>query len=134
MTQTSSARPRWIRISRRFGCVLLLVGWFLFLLLPCAVLYLAMQGSIDLKYSNIPDDELRIWVISATTTRGLGISNVQRSLTSDGLICLSTNASFYIWQGKASPASHFCECYTQTGDQYALTLTGDAACQKTDQK
>ncbi|HVO41955.1 MAG TPA: hypothetical protein VMT34_05005 [Aggregatilineales bacterium] len=132
MTEASSIptrRTRW-RSLRRVGCGLLLAGWFVFLLTPCLLVYLAANGEIVLTHSDVPDDQFRIWTISSTTTRGIAASNARRVDTADGLVCTLTDVSFLIWQGKGSAPQHYCACYSPHNGQYQTALTGDDACKK----
>ena len=55
-TQTSSGdviTPQKRRVVRRIGCALLLAGWFVILLTPCALFYLAANGEIRLDHRDI---------------------------------------------------------------------------------
>ncbi|MBX3061790.1 MAG: hypothetical protein U0528_14965 [Anaerolineae bacterium] len=124
---------------RRFGCGVLLVLWFLFLLTPCAVFVLAVQREIVIKWSEVPQDELRIWTIQDRDARGIGIANSRRvNTTGSGsqpveysaenpLICTITDIRFILWQGQANPA-HSCSCFQKQQSRWAEVVVGQDAC------
>src|SRR5215468_3258279 len=93
---TAAPAPRRRFSFRRLGCGLLLAGWFVFLLTPCLLIYLAFAGEIVFTHSDMPDDNLRIWTISSTISRGIAISNARRIDTANGLACTLTDARFFV--------------------------------------
>ncbi len=114
---------------RRIGCGCLLIGWFVILLLPCALIVLAVQQQIVISTGSAPGQETRIWLISEPTERGFGISTASARQTGDDTLCVQTNVRFLLWAGQADPLS-YCECYARTnaGDPWTLTGSSEDTC------
>ncbi|MEO8609004.1 MAG: hypothetical protein ABI690_14035 [Chloroflexota bacterium] len=120
MSQPSSRLPFRFRLpSRRtrlgrVGCTIVLVIWFAILLLPCFCLALASQGEISVRLGDLPGQSLRVWLLSESHQRGLGISRPSMIASSvTGQQCLQTNVSFMLWEGKED-ATIYCECFAQS--------------------
>lgn len=123
------------RSLRRIGCAGLLVIWFAILLLPCILIVLATRQEIVIWQGDLPGQHIRIWLIMDEDTRGLGISTtaahrVEGDTLGDDNMCLQTNVSYWLWQGKGEPVS-FCDCFTRSGQSEAWNLaeTYNGACQ-----
>jgi hypothetical protein len=115
---------------RRLGCGLLLLVWFLVMLTPCFVIVLATQREIVIQYSDIPQDELRIWTIQERDLRGIGIANSRRvtvTATTGDATCTVIDIRFVLWQGQAESARS-CACYELRDGAWRETTIGDAAC------
>jgi hypothetical protein len=123
------------KLARRLGCGVLLALWFLLMLTPCAVIALATQGEIKLTYSDLPDDELRIWMISSSQARGIGISNSRRVIPAltvseapgSETMCQVINVSFVMWQGQGDPVQQ-CYCYGKDNGRWQTRAEGASAC------
>lgn len=98
----------------RWGCRLAVVVWFLILLTPCFCLALASQGEISVRLGDIPGQSFRIWLLSESRQRGVGISRpsvVASSVANQ--VCLQTDVSFILWAG-SEDATTYCECFAQS--------------------
>ena len=128
MTTPEPTPPRGSPI-RRIGCGVLLVIWFLVLLLPCALIVLAVQQQIVISTGSAPGQETRIWLISEPTERGFGISTASAISTDDHTLCVQTDVRFLLWAGQADPLS-YCECYARdnAGDAWSLTGSSEGSC------
>lgn len=122
------------RRLRRWGCLLLLIPWFLFVLSPCLVLTLAVQKEIILTHSDLPNHLFRVWLLQEINAQGLGITTSRRIEVSspEPLACTILDVRFLLWGGNAQKAgavpSHQCACYARFGDQWELRLSGVEAC------
>ena len=125
-------------LPRRIGCWLLTVIWFLILLTPCGLFYLAANGEIRLQHSQIPaphaHPRLLISLISESADRGLRIerSTIQAE---DGApaTCVETSVSFLLWESSGgNQNAQFCDCYLRADEHSAWQLesTYGAACGK----
>jgi hypothetical protein len=117
--------------ARRLGCGCLLVLWFAFLVVvPCGVfsLLLSEQHEILLTKSAVPDDALRIWLISGTDNRGIGVANGYITTSQANEVCTQTDFRFLLWQGKPPQKDKSCACYEKKADFYSATLMDTAAC------
>ncbi len=112
---------------RRPGCLIALVVWFVVLLSPCILLFLAIRGEISISTGSAPDQRVRIWLIQEPRQSGIGLSNTQVRQNADGL-CVQTNVSFVLWQGEAEPTA-YCECYTQAETGWQIVSAEEGACQ-----
>lgn len=130
--QTTSTPPEQpVRRSplRRAGCLIGLVLWFLLLLAPCGLFYLATQGEIALTLNESPPQILRVWLVMEAQQRGVGIS--RPTVFADPVnqtVCIQTDVSFLLWQGQGDNlASTYCDCYAQN-DDWALVNTSEGDC------
>lgn len=124
-------------LRRRFGCGAFLIVWFVLIMLPCPIFVLAIQREVTVKWSDIPQDELRIWLIQQPKLRGVAWSNARRvtvenvssALAPTGkATCTIIDSSFFLWEGKAD-AAHQCSCYVQQDQTWRSIAEGPAACQ-----
>jgi len=106
----------------RLGCGFLLVIWFVILLTPCALLYLASYGEIRIWHSDIPDTydhpRLSIELVTEVKSRGLRVTNssVVDHNQDDNLMCVQTHVRFLLWQtNEDSQDTAYCDCYERTG-------------------
>ena len=115
----------------RTGCGCLLVLWFGFLLtVPCGIFNLLMsaQHEILITKSAVPDDSLRLWLISSTDNRGLGFSNGYITRNQADEVCTRTDLRFLLWQGKSPDKDKSCTCYQKTGASYSAVTMDTEAC------
>jgi hypothetical protein len=114
---------------RRTGCALLLVIWFMLLLTPCLLFTLAAEREMVFTYSDIPNDNLRIWLIQDAKNRGVAISNSRRVHLDNGTVCTVIDGRFILWQGSAEPP-HYCSCYTRPDQDsmWSSVAEGEEAC------
>ncbi|MFN8373494.1 MAG: hypothetical protein U0694_11550 [Anaerolineae bacterium] len=107
-------------IIRRTGCLLLLICWFTFILSPCLLITLAQQGEIVISQGNLPNQQIRVWLVMEIDQRGIGISSTSQHEV-DNALCLQTDVRFLFWQGAAEPTS-YCECYNRSENMSTPTL------------
>ena len=124
----ASEEPRNPSLLRRLGCGLVLALWFLLLLTPCALFYLAANGEIRLQHGEIPQPHshprLLISLISDQDNRGL---QVMRSSAvgdvSDLRVCVETAVSYILWESNSGNQNViYCDCYQRADDTAAWTL------------
>ncbi|NWF68753.1 MAG: hypothetical protein HXY40_06695 [Chloroflexi bacterium] len=120
--QAAPRRP--VSPLRRLGCVLLLILWFAFILLPCALVMLAQQQEIVISQGDLPGEQIRIWLIMEIEQRGLGIASTARHAI-DGAQCVQTDVRFALWQGEGEAVS-YCECYTRGADEETWLFVSQA--------
>ena len=119
---------------KKVGCAILLVGWFSFLLLPCALFALARDGQIVFSRSNLPGDDLiRIQLLSDTNYTGISMSTSRISRSEDGLrACVWRTVRYLFWRGDQVNTVQFCECFQRDDQSARWTLSNDkpaASCQ-----
>ena len=119
------SRLRWL------GCTVLLPIWFLLLLAPCALFYLAANGEIRLWHGNIPQSHahplLLVSLISEMDNRGLRIetSHPVTSVSSELSVCVQTDVRFLLWQTKFSNQDvTYCDCYSHGDSDLVWQLDG----------
>jgi len=113
----------------RVGCGCLLVLWFGFLIIvPCGVVNLLFNNEIVIRKSAVPDDELRIWMISSTENRGVGFSNGYITRNQESEVCTRTDLRFFLWQGAAPEKDKSCTCYQKSGAFYNAMTMDTQAC------
>lgn len=104
---------------QRLGCGLLLICWFILLMTPCALFYLAANGEIRLWHRNeVPQADvyplLLISLVSAVDHRGLRIENSSIALggADENALCMQTHVRFVLWQSdENSQDASYCDCY-----------------------
>ena len=122
--------------ARRLGCWLLTAIWFLILLTPCGLFYLAANGEIRLEHGQIPNPyahpRLLISLISESADRGLRIeSSTIMAAESEFSICVETSVTFLLWESSGGNQNvKFCDCYARSDQESAWNLdsTYSAAC------
>ncbi|MCB9451705.1 MAG: hypothetical protein H6672_09710 [Anaerolineaceae bacterium] len=116
---------------RRVGCLVAIVLWFLVLLAPCGLFYLATQGEIALTLSQSPPQTLRVWLVMEAGQRGIGFSHPSIvANVANQTVCVQTDVTFLLWEGQADDlASTYCDCYAQGSGLWTLTNTGTGLCQ-----
>jgi hypothetical protein len=97
------------------GCGLII--WFTFVLSPCILFTLASQGEIIISQGDLPEQQIRIWLIMEIDQRGLGISSTSTRDRDDGVRCLQTDIRYWFWQGSEPPLS-YCQCFTQVNGEW----------------
>ena len=114
---------------RRLGCGLLLVLWFMLLLTPCALFYLAANGEIRLWHTDIPEPHahpmLLISLVSEMDDRGLRLESsiVTRNDASTMATCVETNVRFLLWQSRSNNQDvDYCDCYERENETGAWAL------------
>lgn len=123
-------------LPRRFGCSLLIAVWFVILLTPCGLFYLAANGEIRLDHSQVPDPHahprLLISLIGESDDRGLRIehSTIQAAINETAL-CVDTSVTFLLWESSGGNQNvQFCDCYLRSdeGSSWDLKSTYGTAC------
>ncbi len=102
----------------RVGCGLLLPLWFMLLMMPCALLYLAVNGEIRIWQPGVPEPyaqpRLLVSLISEADDRGLRIetSSVFHADTDNLRTCVETKVRFLLWESQGGNQDvSYCECY-----------------------
>ncbi len=120
---------------KRLGCSILLALWFAFLLLPCALLYLATNGEIRIApgQADMPQPHahplLLVSLIGEIEERGLRIetSTIVSSVSGPGAeaqVCVETAARFLLWQTRGGAQdARYCDCYQRSNAESAWQLT-----------
>jgi len=118
--------------GRRLGCGGLFLLWAVLMLSPCALLTLVAQGEMTYSHSEIPNDELRVFMIQEQDERGFGLSRTSvESGSRDGdQVCLVTSISYLMWESEGDNESlAYCNCYERSADFWSPTLIGgDESC------
>jgi hypothetical protein len=116
---------------RRLGCTIAVIIWFMVLLTPCLCIVLASQGEIAIRLGDLPGQSFRLWLLSESRQRGVGISRPSIHTAEDeNQVCLQTDVSFMLWEGIAE-ATTYCECYTRPDNNVGWELLSNqqTACQ-----
>ena len=126
---------------KRLGCGCLLSLWFLLLLTPCGLLYLAANGEIRIQHggllsshAELPEPHahplLLISLVTETRERGLRIersypiSQLNTALTS----CVQTSAQFLLWESRAGNQDvTYCDCYRRGAAEGSWQLEASTA-------
>jgi hypothetical protein len=91
----------------RLGCGFGLLLWFIVLLLPCAMIFLAMGNTISIPNGNIPEPEqhprFEIQLIMEIDNRGF---------KTETKLCINNDANYLLWQSdETAEDSQYCQCY-----------------------
>ncbi|MCY4069932.1 MAG: hypothetical protein OXG60_01400 [Chloroflexi bacterium] len=123
--QQEDGRTRSSRL-RRVGCGLLVPLWFMLLLMPCALFYLAVNGEIRIWHDSVPDPysqpRLLISLISEMDDRGLRIetSSVFKPNADNLSLCVETKVRFVLWESQGGNQDvTYCECYGRADEESA---------------
>ena len=127
----------------RLGCGALIGCWFILLMLPCALFYLAANGEIRFWHRDVPQPHshplLLISLISAADSRGLRIENssVVDSGGDETSLCVQTDVRFVLWESDEGGDQDvsYCDCYQRAdaaGD-WQLDRTFGGGCRPADQ-
>jgi hypothetical protein len=100
----------------RLGCGLLLIVWFMVLLLPCAMIYLAMGYTIFIPNGTIPEPEqhprFEIQLIMEIENRGFKLSSSSIASETETQLCINNEANYLLWQSdETAQDSQYCQCY-----------------------
>lgn len=123
--QQEGVRKRTSRL-RTVGCGLLAPLWFMLLLMPCALFYLAVNGEIRIWQDSVPEPysqpRLLISLISEMEDRGLRIetSSVFNPDADNLSICVETKVRFVLWESRGGNQDvTYCECYGRADEASA---------------
>jgi len=103
----------------KFGCGLLTTLWFMILLLPCGLFYLAFVGQITVQQSNVPEPAahpmFELQLVMDADNRGFRVTRSVVQAGTETEVCLETYVSYYLWQSNEaqSPNTTFCDCYSR---------------------
>lgn len=125
----SAVPPARRSAARRIGCGVLVILWFAVLLLPCALVTLAVQGEIVVGRSGAPGELLRVWLIMEPDQRGIGLSTTALSEPASDQVCVQTDTRFLLWQG-SQESRVYCECYQRPagGGEWSFTGMENGVC------
>ncbi|MDX2162586.1 MAG: hypothetical protein SF162_14780 [bacterium] len=124
-----SVQPRRRTPLQRVGCGCAVLVWLVFLLVPCFMITLATQGQITVALSDVPEHELRFWLVMDARERGIGVSLPTISQTSETGVCVQTTVQYLLWMGRGEPTV-FCDCFErETADQpWGMISTAMQSC------
>ena len=122
----------------RAGCGLAVIIWFMLILTPCALFYLAANKEIRISFGDIPQPHehplLLISLVSERSDRGLRIatSTVVTRAGDDTTACVQSDVRFVLWQSQAGDQNvTYCDCYdrddTDSGWQLFETMSGSCS-------
>lgn len=127
----------------RLGCGALLGCWFILLMLPCALFYLAANGEIRFWHRDVPQPHshplLLISLISAADSRGLRIENssVVDSEGDETSLCVQTDVRFVLWESDEGGDQDvsYCDCYRRAdvAADWQLDRTFGGGCRPAEQ-
>ncbi len=127
----------------RLGCGALIGCWFILLMLPCALFYLAANGEIRLWHGDVPQPHshplLLISLVSAAESRGLRIENssIVASGDDETSLCVQTDVRFVLWESDENGDQDvsYCDCYwrADTAADWRLDRTFGGGCRPTEQ-
>lgn len=119
---------------RRVGCIIALVLWFSFLLLPLGLFILAVEGDITIaRGDDIPEPSehprFQLKLIMEPDYRGISLVNTSLHRDGDQALCIQTNVRYVLWEGDGDPAV-YCDCYVRAriDDDWTFVSTAVAAC------
>src|SRR5262245_51047915 len=85
----------------RLGCGFVLLLWFIVLLLPCAMIYLAMGYTIAIPNGNIPEPEqhprFEIQLVMEIKNRGFKVSSSSIASETETQLCINNEANYVLW-------------------------------------
>lgn len=118
---------------RCFGCLFAFTLWLGLMATPCAFITLIVEKELVFERSDIPDHEVRLFMLddSQWDARGLGlqIGSIKSGGEDEDEVCILVDTDYLIWEGEAEPLDDFCECYERIDDTWSITLLGDANCE-----
>ena len=120
-------RPLWRRVVNRLGCTLLFMVWLMGMVTPCFMATLLYQGEIVIERSDLPEHEIRLFLLSNADTRGFGLSQgkIKSGGEDEGRYCIVTSIDYLLWEGKSQP-TEYCSCYEKSGKEWIPT--SDPSC------
>jgi hypothetical protein len=127
---SAASPPPRRRPLRRLGCAMGLVIWLILMTLPCIFFMLATRNEITIGLGEMPNQELRIWLIMDADRRGLASSiPAAHSGENDDEVCLQTDVRYFLWQGDADEVITYCECYVRADEDWSFTGVTDGQCE-----
>jgi hypothetical protein len=108
--------PRPTTRRGKIGCGVLLAIWFLLLLLPFAMFWLATGHNFTIPRTNIPEAELhprfQVHLIMDKDNRGLQFLSTQVFRNSPNELCVQGHVNYLLWESEDDDnATVYCECY-----------------------
>lgn len=113
-------------LLRRCGCLLGIILWMLLLIiLPCGFVTLLVEKEIRFSLSDLPDDELRIFLLNSDETRGIGFQrpDIYSGGADEDAYCIITSTHYFVWEGDAQNVKT-CNCYQKIEDEWVSVLVG----------
>lgn len=116
---------------RGCGCWVLGAVWLILLLgFPCAFVTLMVEREIVIGVGDLPDEEIRIFLLNDSDNRGIGVQRPDIFSQEDGAYCLLIRTNYFLWEGDESDPLTRCNCYEKTGDAWSPVMVGgDENCQ-----
>lgn len=116
---------------RTCGCAAALLIWLAILvILPCGFVTLLVENEIRFSLSDLPDDELRLFLVNSGGVRAVGFQRPQiySGGEDEGEYCILITTSYLAWEGEAENVQT-CNCYQNIEGEWAAVLVGgDKTC------
>ncbi len=118
-------------IWRRPGCLLGLLLWMVFLMLPLGLFILAIEGDITIYHGGgVPErlehPRLQIRLVSEIDYRGLNVNTSSVNRSGSNTMCIQTDVRYLLWQGDGEAAT-YCDCYGRSDTESAWVFESTAA-------
>ncbi len=119
----------------RVGCGLILLFWFVLLLTPCAMIWLATGNTLTIPRGNVPEADLHpvleVQLIMEIDNRGLKFTTTGVNQSDEMNLCIQNNINYLLWESdnNSTPAS-YCQCYQRQDNQseWEFTQQIESAC------
>lgn len=117
----------------RLGCGVLVILWFVLLLTPCGLFFLATSNEIRIELPNVPDPQehplFSLGLVMDEFNRGIKMTRSQITSVSVQSLCVQTNVNYWRWQSDGtSDTLVFCQCYEKQGEAWVFTTQSLDAC------
>jgi hypothetical protein len=116
----------------RAGCLII---WIPLILLPIIFIVLATQNEIAVWHGDsMPEGSahpvIQVKLIMEIDTRGLNITRSYLATETDQSLCVQTDVSFLLWQGRGDNVS-YCDCYAReaTTQPWLFSASTAGVCQ-----
>lgn len=124
--EISTRRP-----LRTCGCLVGVLVWLAILvILPCGFVTLLVEKEIRFSLSDLPDDELRLFLVNSGDVRAVGFQRPEMYSggEDEGEYCILITTRYFAWEGEAENVQT-CNCYQNIeGEWAAILVGGDKTC------
>lgn len=120
-------------ILRRPGCLFGLILWCIVMLLPFAMVILAVESHITWSHGKgMPEraehPRLEIRLLSEIDYRGLSITNSSIKFEDDTNMSVQTNVRFFLWEGEGESVI-YCDYYEYSDDEWIFVTRTSEVCE-----
>lgn len=106
------------------GCWILIAVWIIILLVfPCAFVTLLVEKELIFSLGDLPDEELRIFLLNDQESRGIGVQRPDMYSEEEGQYCILIITDYFLWDGDADGLTH-CNCYEKIEEEWVSTMVG----------